>query len=709
MTAIGIDLGTTNSVVAKYDPEDKKTSVLNISGGSRSMPSVVGVKQKDGNEELLVGANALNWAEKDPANTILSVKRLMGRDFADPEVQESRNRRSYQIVPGPENDPRAHVMMCDKRYTPAEVSTFILERLKQAAARTLNTTVTHAVITVPAYFQEAQRAATREAGERAGLVVKRIIDEPTAAAVAYGLELRVGERRRVLVYDLGGGTFDISILNTTKDNEGQPHFQVLEFTGNNWLGGDDFDLLIVEKIIDWLRDNANVDPAGNNELLFRAKKAAEEAKRTLSESDSADIVIPFAFRSPGGYVDVEMTLTRQEFDTMIEPLVDKTITLVKTALDRQNLVPDDISDVLLVGGATLTPAVYETVERFFGRGKVRRHIDPMECVAMGAGILASTLHGVECLSCLTVNDESAANCKECGKSLVDARSAGDTHVYDVTGMSLGVAAVKGSHTDTFVAIIPRGTPYPMTVPMRHTFEATDGRRIRVPVYEGDSALASQNQEQGVIEYELPQQIDVHTRVDVTFLFDRNRERHVTIAVPGTPLEYRKKLRFDTERTQTRPVEVTVEDDESIYRTDLILVEEVTRAFLRSQEQYLDPQQLMKIRKDLDGARQALVFSAPAECRRMISVLESHIFGSGLASELYLAERAAERASAADAQQLGQAISRVQEAFQQGNRDTVIEQAQALKLMVARVRQQSDVPELRDAEDFAGLLKLLDES
>jgi molecular chaperone DnaK len=707
VTAIGIDLGTTNSVVAKYDPERAQASVVTV-GGARSTPSAVSITQRDGKEGLLVGLSALNWAERDPVNTIVSVKRLMGRDFADPAVEEARHRRSYQIVPGPDDDPRAHVVIRDKVYTPAEVSTFILNRLTQGAAQALNTSVTHAVITVPAYFKEAQRAATREAGERAGLVVKRIIDEPTAAAIAFGLELREGERRRVLVYDLGGGTFDISILNTTRDSAGHPHFQVLEFNGDNWLGGDDFDTLIVDRIIDWIKHNAGMDPSDDNEFLFRAKKEAEKVKRGLSDDDVVDVILPWAHRAAGGYVDVYMPLTRQEFDTLIEPLVDRTISLVKTALDRQNLTPADISDVLLVGGATLTPKVYESVEEFFGKGKVRRHVDPMECVAIGAGILASTLHGVECLTCETVNDESAAECKKCRQSLVNARSAGDTHVYDVTGMALGVAAVKGSHADTFVPIITRGTPYPMSEPMRHTFEATDGRRIRVPVYEGDSPLASQNQEQGVIEYELPEEIDIHTRVDVSFLFDRNRELHVTIAVPGTALEYRKKLRFDTERTQTRQAEPAVEDD-AVHRADLVYVEEVTRVFLRTQEQYLDPSQAMKIRGDLERARQTLVFSDPAECRRMISVLESDIFGSGLASELYLAERAADRAGAGDAQQINQAIAKVQQAFQQGRRDVVVEQAQVLKLLVARVHQQSEVAEIRDAEDFAGLLKLLDES
>ncbi|HKS49842.1 MAG TPA: Hsp70 family protein [Amycolatopsis sp.] len=708
MTAIGIDLGTTNSVVATYDPERARARVVTIDG-ARSTPSVVSIKQQDGAEELQVGQNAVNWANVDPENTILSVKRLMGRDFADPAVEEARSRRSYRIVPGPNDDPRAHVVIRGAVYSPAEVSTFILERLKKGASETLNTDVTHAVITVPAYFEEAQRAATREAGEQAGLVVKRIIDEPTAAAIAFGLELGDRDRRRVLVYDLGGGTFDISVLNVTRDKRGHLHFQVMVFNGDNWLGGDDFDALIVDRIVDWVKRRADVDPSGDAEFMFRAKKAAEEAKRFLSANNSADIVIPYAYKVAGDLIDVTMTLTRNEFNELIEPLVEKTISLVKAVLDDQTVTTTDISDVLLVGGATLTPKVYETVEELFGKGKVRRHIDPMECVAIGAGVLANTLHGVECQNCKKVNDESADKCAECRQSLINARSAGDTNVHDVTGMALGVNAVKGSHSDAFVPIIPRGTPYPMSEPMRHGgFGVTDGRLIRVPVYEGDHPLASQNREQGVIEYELPEEIDVHSRVDVAFMFDRNRELHVTITVPGTGLEYRKKLRIDAPRTKTSPDTSPAENEDTTYRTDLTLAQQAIANFLRNYGEYLDPPQAMKIRGDFDRAAQVLIFAEPEECRRMLAILESDLFNSGLASALYLAERAADRAtSMADAQQINQTVRSVRDAFRDGKRGVVHEQARVLKVLVANSLNRQEVVEIHDAEDYAGLLKLLE--
>jgi molecular chaperone DnaK (HSP70) len=703
VTAIGIDLGTTNSVVATYTPENNRVRVVTV-GGSRSMPSVVGLRQRDGQQEILVGQNALNWGKREPENTILSVKRLMGRDFDDPSVQQARSKRSYRIVPGPNEDPRAHVVLGDTVYTPAEVSTFILERLKNAAS---DTQVTHAVITVPAYFHETQRAATREAGERAGLVVKRIIDEPTAAAVAFALELGEQDRRRVLVYDLGGGTFDISVLNMARDRQGRPHFHVMEFNGDNWLGGDDFDALIVERIVDWVRRNAGADPSGDAEFLFLAKEAAETTKRFLSDNASADITIGHAFKVAGEYIDVTMTLTRAEFDELIEPLVAETINLVKSVLTNQTLTTSDISDVLLVGGATLTPKVREAVEELFGKSKVRRNVDPMECVAIGAGILASTLHGVECQSCHEVNDESATECVQCQHSLINAPSTGDTRIHDVTGMALGVNAVKGSHRDAFVPIIPKGTPYPMSEPMVHGFGTTDGRLIKVPVYEGDHPLASQNREQGVIEFELPEEIDVNTRVDVAFMFDRNRELHVTITVPGTGLEYNKKLRIDAPRTKPAPVPPPAENDEAAYRADLIFALEAAKVFLRNYVEYLDPPQAMKVTDDVARAEQVLIFAEPGECRRMLAVLESDLFSSGLASALYLADRAAERASVAEKEQIGQTIRSVRAAHRDGRRGVVQEQVRVLKVLVANSLNRQEVAEIHDAEDYAGLLKLLE--
>ncbi|HYS37956.1 MAG TPA: Hsp70 family protein [Pseudonocardiaceae bacterium] len=707
MKAIGIDLGTTNSAVTVYDDRRDMASIVANAESENLTPSVVGVRRRDGRDDLVsVGRTAVNWEERQPKDTVRSVKRLMGRDFADPIVATARDRLSYQIVPGSDEDPRAHVVLAGQTYSPSEVSSMILDKLRQDASRSLGEDVTHAVITVPAYFKDAQRAATRDAGERAGLVVKKIIDEPTAAAVAFGVELSKGDRRRILVYDLGGGTFDISILNTVKDAEGRSQFQVLAYTGDNWLGGDDFDLSIVELIVDAVRAQCGADPTGDKKFLVQAKKAAEAAKRTLSNQPEAEIVIPAAYQAPEGgpLVDVDMVLAVEDYERMIEPLVTRTMNLVREALGGQELSPDDITDVLLVGGSTLTPKVYRTVEGHFGKGKVRRTINPMECVALGAGILAGTLHGLECPSCQKVNDEAATTCVDCGTSLTNARSVGDTGIHEVTGVAVGIGAVKGSQRDVFVPIIPKATPYPLPQPMRASFQATDGRLIRVPVYEGDSPVASQNVEQGVAEFELPRQIAVNSRVDVDLNYSKDRTITVVISVPGTDMRKETSLRTDLVRA-VAPERVFDDDEDTVsWREELGYAERNAQRFLSQYEQFIEPAQAMKIRRDLDQAQKALVMSDSAECRRMANLLQQYLFDSGVASQLYLAERAVEGAPPQVAKDINQAAALVQESYRQGKRDMAVEQTRVLRLLVATALEQSQVHEIVDAEDHGGMLR-----
>ena len=707
MKAIGIDLGTTNSAVAYYDPVTKRTAVVPNITNDRLTPSVVGPRVNKGEQE--VGRRALQFAQRDPANTIISVKRLMGRDFADPAVTEARGRLGYTIVAGSGEDPRAHVMIGDKRYAPDEVSAMILDKLKSDAAQRLGEMPTHAVITVPAYFTEGQRAATREAGEKAGLVVKRIIDEPTAAAIAFGVDLPPGDRRRILVYDLGGGTFDISILNAVNAPDGRSYLQPIKFTGDPWLGGDDFDLLIVDRIVAWVKENVGQDPTGNTAFRFLAKEHAERAKRELTESEDAYIYFGGLRGEDGVMLDVEMTLTRAEFEQMVEPLVNKTIDLVRRALDEAKVAKDDISDVLLVGGSTLTPAVYRAVERFFGAGKVRRTIDPMECVALGAGVLAGTLQGVECPNpdCRALNDESLSVCGTCGHSLAEARLKGTTEVYDVTAMAVGVAAVRGDFTDTFVPIIPASHPYPMSDPLRHSFETTDGRRIRVPVFEGDDPVASKNTEVGLIEYDLPEEIDVHTRVEVDFRLDRNRELLVTITVPGTTMSHETTIQLHKKRSVAPGADTDELEgaDEANYREELVHAVQVAERFLVSYKDFLGPAGVMKVRGDIERARQTLVFADPEECQRMANMLYEDVLNSGVASTIFKAERMADQATGEDQQIMNQTINDMQKAHREGRIDAVVAQAKALDAMANRVaREQSDVAEIKDAVAYDSLLR-----
>jgi len=638
MRAIGIDLGTTNSVAACCDAGGRNPRILSNSVGENVTPSAV--CSKDG--DTLVGRAALNYAHKAPESTVLSIKRLMGRDYVDDNLARVRDRFTYQVVPGPDEDPRAHVMINGRRIPPAEISATILRRIKDDASRTLGEEVTHAVITVPAYFNEGQRAATREAGEKAGLVVKKIIDEPTAAAIAFGMDARKDTRYRILVFDMGGGTFDISILQMVKDEQGGGQYQVMQIEGDNWLGGDDFDLRIVERMLRWVKDTYGIDPSQDKRFLLLAKRYAEEAKRTLSEAEVADIEIEGGVRGgQSGPLDVGVRLTRDELGSMIEEYVSRAMKLVQEGLGKQGLTPDDITDVLLVGGATLTPLVYRSVEGMFGSSKVRRNVNPMECVALGAAILAATLEGVECASCGAVNDESLKVCERCSSTLATARSVGSTKVGEVTALALGIEAVRGDQKDVFVPIIPKGTPYPLERPMKQPFLAIGERRIVVPVYEGDDPVASRNAEQGVVDFELPEKIDVNTPVDVSFNYDRDRVITVTISVGGKFIRT-ETLRRNRARKPPPPQEErgdTVED----WEEELQQTVDFARTFLEQYGPFMQPAEGTKIETDIRKAEEVLAFPSETEGQRVTRVLQTDVFSAGLASQLFLADRATDSA------------------------------------------------------------------
>jgi molecular chaperone DnaK len=713
MKAIGIDLGTTNSVAAWCEPGRRNVRVLSNSLGENLTPSAVSVKRprRSGEEaEILVGRAALNYGPSAPADTILSIKRLMGRNYAEAQVQEVAGRFNYEIVPGSGEDPRAHVRLNGSVQTPAEISALILEKIKEDAGRNLGEEVTHAVITVPAYFNEAQRAATREAGERAGLVVKRIIDEPTAAALAFGLQAAGDARHRILVYDLGGGTFDISLGQMVKNQEGWDQIQGLQTEGDNWLGGDNFDQHIIDKIVAWVRQETGEDPLGDKRFLFLARKAAEEAKRALSNATSTDVAIPAAYRTRQNiFVDVDLPLTRDDFERMIQAEVDRSMALVQKALAEQSFTPEDITDVLLVGGATLTPLVHRRVEAFFGAAKVRRNVNPMECVAVGAAILAATLRGLECPHCGRENDEAAAHCAHCGQGLASARSVGDTGIVEVTPMSLGIAAVKGTQSDVFVPIIPKNTAYPLREPMKRRFQAISGRRIVVPVYEGDHPVASRNSPQGVIEYDLPQEIESNTQVEVSFNYDRNRELTVTVAVPGTGLLKAETLRRDRPLVAPPPSEPGEASEETTWQDDLADTIEFARRFLDHYRPYMETGEGTKLQRDLERAQQILVFPDEVEGRRMNRLLQMDLFNSGVATQLFLADRATDGAPPDEARKLRDSARLVRESYERGDRVRGAEQARLLKVLVAKtLERRAGIKEIADQEDYGGLLRLLGE-
>ncbi|GAB2869187.1 hypothetical protein GCM10027074_41090 [Streptomyces deserti] len=697
-------------MVAHYDPDRGEARVVRNGEAENLTPSVVGMMRREGSESLLVGRYALNWADKNPQDTVLSVKRLMGRDFTDAKVARARDRLSYQIVPGPDDDPRAHVVFGGRTTTPAEVSSAILGKLVKDASRNLGEDVPQAVITVPAHFGDAQRAATREAAELTGITVKKIIDEPTAAAIAFGLDKRGGERSRILVYDLGGGTFDISVLDSTKGHDGNAQFAVRKFAGDDWLGGDDFDLAVVDRIAQWVQQEYGVDPSQDKRFRFLAKKEAEQVKWRLNDSPETVVNIPAAYTGDGVVVDVYMPLTQAEFRELTDHLVRRTMDLVRETLEQDGLNTTQITDVLLVGGGTLTRSVYEAVEAFFGREKVRRDINPMECVALGAGILAGTLNGVECPAprCGTVNDETATACSACGQSLAGARAVGTTGLYEVTGVAMGIGAVRGSQRDVFVPIIESGTAYPLPEPCTKVFQATDSRLIRVPVYEGNSPVASKNDEQGVVEFELPQEIDVNQRVEVSFNYDANRTITVTITVPGTDMRLQARPR--REKPRTPPPAPVLEPDSATLRQRLEWAKRDAEKFLQRYGGYVEDLQEMKVRRDLQQAEQVLRQGESGEYKRLTELLIDDMYHNcGYASQFLHAEEATDGAPPETASLINEAVGYVKQAHAEGNRLLAAQQARNLANLVAQAYDARRVLALRDTERFDGILRVPDDA
>ena len=541
---IGIDLGTTNSCVAVMEGGDPK--VITNAEGNRTTPSVVAFVD---NNERLVGQIAKRQAVTNPERTLYSIKRLIGRKFDDPEVRRSREVSPFKIVEGAGNS--AAVQVEGKTYQPAEIAAMVLIKMKKTAEEYLGEEVTEAVVTVPAYFNDSQRQATKDAGKIAGLNVQRIINEPTAASLAYGLDKK-GEEK-IAVYDLGGGTFDISILEI-----GDGVFEVKSTNGDTFLGGEDFDLRIVNWLADEFKREQGIDLRNDKMALQRLKEEAEKAKMELSSAKETDINLPFITADASGPKHLNVKLSRAKFEALVEDLVERTVGPCKTALKDAGLSPSEINEVILVGGMTRMPRVQEKVKEIFGK-EPHKGVNPDEVVAIGAAIQGGVLQG-------------------------DVK---DVLLLDVTPLSLGIETL-GSVT---TRLIEKNTTVPTKKSQVFSTAADNQPAVSIHVLQGEREMAQDNKTIGRFELtDIPPAPRGVPQIEVTFDLDANGILHVSAKDLGTGKEQSIRITASSGLTEeeikrmTRDAEVHAEEDKK--RKELIETRNHADAMVHSAEKSL---------------------------------------------------------------------------------------------------------------------------